>query len=128
MIVVDENVVDNQIRQLLSWRFSVRQIGHEVGGKGMTDREVLSLLHQLDSPTLFTRDDDFYDRRLCHAGYCLVYLSIRKQEVAVFVRRFLRHPAFNTRAKRMGSVVRVSHVGLAVWSLHSEKVVRTGWR
>jgi predicted nuclease of predicted toxin-antitoxin system len=126
--ILDENIVDNQVRQLLSWRISIRQIGHEIGRMGMADREIISLLHQLDRPTLFTRDADFYDRSLCHARYCLVHLDTRQQEVAVFVRRFLRHQDFNTRAKRMGKVVRVSQVGSSVWRLHGEKEDRTSWQ
>lgn len=84
MIILDENIIDSQRRLLNSWRIPVRQIGYEVGRKGMKDREIIPFLHQLNQPTLFTRDDDFYERRLCHAGYCLVYLDVRKEEVATF--------------------------------------------
>jgi hypothetical protein len=125
--ILDENIIDNQRRQLSSWRFRVHQIGFEVGRKGMKDREIIPFLHQLKQPTFFTRDDDFYERKLCHTGYCLVYLDIRKEEVANFVRRVLRHPAFKTKAKRMGKVIRASHVGMSVWSLHAEKEEFLGW-
>ena len=127
MNVLDENIIDNQRRQLKSWRVSVRQIGYEIGLKGMKDREIIPFLHQLSQPTFFTRDDGFYDRRLCHAGYCLVYLDVRKEEVATFVRRVLRHRAFKTKAQRMGKVIRASHIGLSVWTLHAEKEERFDW-
>lgn len=68
----------------------------------MKDEEIIPFLHRLDKPTLLSRDTDFYNRRLCHARYCLVYLALNKREVAIFVRRFLRHKAFNTQAKRIG--------------------------
>jgi len=93
----------------------------------MKDNEIISLLHDLTRPTFFTRDDDFFDRDLCHAGYCLVHTSVEKNEVAVFTHRLLRHPEFNTKAKRMGPVVRVSHAGLLVWRLHAEKTQRFDW-
>ena len=93
----------------------------------MKDSEIISLLHDLASPTFITRDDDFFERNLCHAGYCLVYTAVEKSEVAVFTRRLLRHPEFNTKAKRMGAVVRVSHAGLMVWRLHNEKQQRFDW-
>lgn len=128
MIILDENIIDSQRRLLNSWRIPVRQIGYEVGRKGMKDREIIPFLHQLNQPTLFTRDDDFYERRLCHAGYCLVYLDVRKEEVATFVRRVLRQKAFKTKAKRMGKVIRASHVGLTVWNLHAEKEDLLDWR
>jgi hypothetical protein len=125
--ILDENIIDNQRRQLKSWRISVRQIGYEVGRKGMKDREIIPFLHQLSQPTFFTRDDDFYERRLCHARYCLVHLDVRKEEVATFVRRVLRHRAFKTKVKRMGKVIRASHVGLSVWNLDTEKEEHFDW-
>ncbi|NKQ34947.1 MAG: hypothetical protein HF973_04945 [Chloroflexi bacterium] len=127
MNVLDENIIDNQRRLLSSWRIRVHQIGYEVGRKGMKDQEIIPFLHQLKQPTFFTRDDDFYTRKLCHTGYCLVHLDVRKEEAAVFVRRVLRHQAFNTKAKRMGKVIRASHIGLSVWHLHAEKEENLGW-
>ncbi|MCZ7668017.1 MAG: hypothetical protein M5U34_12895 [Chloroflexi bacterium] len=41
MNVLDENIIDNQRRQLMSWRMRIHQIGFEVGRKGMKDREVI---------------------------------------------------------------------------------------
>jgi hypothetical protein len=84
----------------------------------MPDREIIPLLHGLPRPTFFTRDEHFYERHLCHARYCLVYLAVAKAEVATFVRKLLRHRQFNTAAKRMGTVIRVSPVGFALWRLH----------
>jgi hypothetical protein len=125
--ILDENIIDSQRRLLNSWRIPVRQIGYEIGQKGMKDREIIPFLHQLNQPTFFTRDDDFYEHRLCHAGYCLVYLEVRKEEVAIFVRRVLRQTAFKTKAKRMGKVIRASHVGLALWNLHVGKEEYLDW-
>lgn len=127
MNVLDENIIDSQRRQLISWRIRVRQIGHEMGRKGMKDQEIIPFLHQLNQPTFFTRDDDFYHPKLCHAGYCLVYLDVRKEEAAVFIRRVLRHQALKTKAKRMGKVIRAAHVGLSVWTLHAEKEEHLDW-
>ncbi len=127
MNILDENISDSQRRQLNSWRIYVRQIGFEVGKKGMSDREIIPLLHQLSRPTFFTRDSDFYHPKLCHPSYCLVYLDVRKEEVAIFIRRFLRHKSFNTKAQRMGTVVRVSHTGLAAWQLYAEREDLIAW-
>jgi len=117
--ILDENISDSQRRLLSSWRIYTRQIGFELGKKGMSDDEIIPLLHQLSHPTFYTRDSDFYHPKLCHPGYCLVYLDVRKDEVATFIRRFLRHKSFKTRTYRMGTVVRVSHIGLAVWHLYA---------
>ncbi len=96
MNILDENIVETQCRLLRKWRIRFRQIGFGVGREGMKDSEIISLLHDLASPTFITR-------------------------------RLLRHPEFNTKAKRMGSVVRVSHAGLMVWRLHTEKPQRFDW-
>ena len=127
MNILDENIIDDQYQLLRRWRISVRQIGVDVGRGGMQDEEIITFLHGLNRPTFFTRDNDFCKSTLCHPKYCLVYLAIKKKEVAIFVRRLLRHPEFNTKAKRMGTVIWVSHVGLSVWYLHAEKEVRLSW-
>jgi hypothetical protein len=77
--------------------------------------------------TFFTRDGGFYLPDLRHQSYCLVVTSISQNEVATFARRFLRHPDFDTQAKRMGAVVRVSHADLAVLRLRSEAEIHMVW-
>jgi len=47
--------------------------------------------------------------------------------VAPFVRRLLRHREFDTVAKRMGTVVRVSHVDLSIWRLHAAQAIHVAW-
>jgi hypothetical protein len=125
--ILDENIPSDQRRLLQSWHIPVHQIGDNVGQKGMKDNTIIPLLHQLRQPTFFTRDQGFYERGLCHARYCLVYLAVEKSEVAMFVRRLLHHPEFDTKAKRMGMVIRVSHAGLSAWRLNVEKEMRLSW-
>jgi len=93
----------------------------------MKDNEIIPFLHSLRDPTFFTLDSGFYKRNLCHARYCLVYMDIEQHEAAVFVRRFLHHPEFSTEAKRMGTVLRISHTGLWLWRLHTKKEVSLDW-
>lgn len=106
MIVLDENIPESQRLLLRSWRIRARQIGAEVGRAGMSDDEIIPLLHTLNRPTFFTRDRDFLKPWLCHPAYCIVYLDVGQYEAASFIRRVLRHSALNTRARRMGAVVR----------------------
>jgi hypothetical protein len=56
-----------------------------------------------------------------------VYLAVDKDEVAIFVRRLLGHPEFDTKAKRMGAVIRVSHAGLSVWRLNADREIHFNW-
>jgi hypothetical protein len=48
-------------------------------------------------------------------------------EAAIFVRRLLCHREFDTEAKRMAAVIRVSHSGIAVWRLHAENEAQVDW-
>jgi hypothetical protein len=125
--ILDENVLKNQRQILQSWRISIRQIGYDVGRKGMKDDEIIPFLHSLRRPTFFTRDLGFYDRSLCHAQYCLICMAVGKYEAATFVRRLLRRPEFSTQAKRMGAVIRLSRAGLRVWRLHAEQEIALSW-
>jgi len=125
--ILDENILESQRQLLLDWRVPVRQIGYDIGRKGLKDKEVITFLLQLKRVTFFTLDSDFYKRILCHAKYGLAHLDVRKHEVAVFVRRFLRHPEFDSVAKRMGKAARVSSAGMTAWYVHAEKEVSFNW-
>ena len=108
----------NQVQLLGSWRIRVRQIGQEIGHRGMQDSEIITLLHSLRRSTFFTRDRDFFYPDLCHSNYCLVNLGIDKNEAANYIRRVLRHPSLNTEVKRMGTVIRVTPEALYIWRLN----------
>ena len=127
MNVLDENVLKDQRQLLIDWHIPIRQIGYNVGRMGMKDEEITRLLLQFRSPTFFTLDFDFYQRNLCHTRYCLVCMDIEQNKTALFVRRLLRHKEFNTKAKRMGKVIRLSSAGLSIWQLHAERETHFDW-
>lgn len=127
MNILDEQILENQRQLLRSWRIPVRQIGHDVGRKGLKDREIIPLLLKLRKPTFFTLDFDFFESHLCHAKYAIVCMDVRKHEAAVYIRRLLRHPDFDTAAKRMRNVIRLSSMGIWIWRLHNEKEVYIEW-
>ncbi len=112
MNILDENILFSQRLLLQSWKIHFQQIGAEIGHSGMKDRnDIIPLLHKLREPTFFSCDHGFYRPRLCHAGYCLVWLDMVDDEVAEYIRRFLRHRSLRTRAQRM--VARVHHGGVS---------------
>ncbi len=127
MIILDENIPESQWQLLRSWRIRALLIGRDISEKGITDENLASFLIQQPRPTFFTRDEGFYDKTLCHARYCLVYLAVRPNESASFVRRLLRHPLFKTRAQRLGAVIRVSSAGLQVWRLRESRAILFSW-
>ena len=127
MNILDENLMDSQNQILRGWHIKVQKIGQDVGFLGMKDDEIIPMLHQLRYPTFFTRDLGFYARFLCHQNYCIVCLSVCQQEVASFIRRFLKHHAFDNNKKRIGKVVRISHVEMRIWQLHADKEEEIVW-
>lgn len=76
---------------------------------GIKDAEIIPLLHTIRRVTFFTQDKGFGNPALCHPAYCLVWLDVRPDDAALYLRRLLRHPRFNTQRKRMGLVIRVQH-------------------
>ncbi|MBM3130011.1 MAG: hypothetical protein FJ009_15490 [Chloroflexi bacterium] len=127
MNILDENIPVIQRGILKDWRIPIRHFGYDLGRKGMKDESIIPFLLTLPRPTFFTLDWDFFKRDLCHSRYCLVHLDVRRNEAATFVRRLLRHPEFDTQAKRIGTVIRASYSGLVVWYYHAEQETLCDW-
>ena len=127
MNILDENIPKNQTALLESWRIRFKQIGVNIGRLGMLDEAIIPLLRKQHLPTFFTRDRGF-DIQLCHSRYCLVVLDVGKHEAASFIRRLLRHSAFDTRAKRMGKVIRVSRAKISIRHVaEARREIKLGW-
>lgn len=127
MNILDENVPESQRNLLRKRRVPIRQIGRDLGRKGIKDNEIIRLLHQLDRPTFFTLDGDFYDRRKCHEGYGLVHVDVHEELTAEFVGRVLRHRSLNSKTKRMGRVIRASGAGITFWQIHEQQEHFLSW-
>ena len=123
MNVLDENFPGDQKVVLRAWGIPFRRIGPDLAHLGAQDPDIIPLLHQLRQVTFFTQDKGFGRPSLCHPAYCLVWLDVRPNDAALYVRRFLKHPRFDTQAKRMGRVVRVRHDALQVCQRN-----RPGWQ
>ena len=128
MIVLDENLRRDQFKLLRKWRISAKQIGYEIGSKSIDDtQQIIPLLRRLARPTFFTADFDFWRRDLCHSKYCIACLDVGVMQTAFFCRRFLRHRTFNSHAKRMGRVIRVSPAGIRVWTSRAPREHFVAW-
>ena len=125
MIVLDENLLDGQRLLLQAWRLPSRQIGQDFSRKGMKDEEIIPVLRKPRNSTFFTRDAGFFAPHLRHTAYCIVVASVGQNEVATFIRRFLRRPDFDTQMKRVGSIVRISHGGISFRRLRSQTPIHT---
>ncbi|MGH2586869.1 MAG: hypothetical protein ACRDJE_18300 [Dehalococcoidia bacterium] len=127
MIVLDENFDLVQREQWRRWRIRTRQIGGDFGRKGLKDLEIIDFLHGGRRLTFFSMDRDYYRPGWCHPGYCLIFLDVPNRQEALYVRRLLHHPRFDTTAKRLGHVVRVNPAGLVFWRLRSDQEEQTAW-
>ena len=127
MNLLDENFPDDQVALLRQWGVPFRRIGREVAAFGIQDDNLLPFLHRQRRATLFTLDDDFFQRRLCHPAYALVWLDVRADDAAEYLRRLLRHPRFRAVGKRMGTVVRVHHDGVHYWERNRPSLQRVDW-
>ncbi len=122
MYLLDENITKDQKDLLEKWRFNVKQIGVDIATKGIQDIQIITLLQQLHGVLFLTRDTDFFKQNYCHKHYCIVYLDVEKTETAYFIRKFLKHPDFNTTAKRLGKVVKVNQTLIQFYSVKSNSL------
>ena len=124
MIVLDENIVDGQRLRLEGWNLTARQVGLDVGRKGLEDEEIVVLLRRLRQPTFFTRDLGFYTPELRHQHYAIVVCccgAVRAGGICPPL------PAFDTHANRAGKIMRIASNGIAWWQLRRQQEAFVAW-
>jgi hypothetical protein len=113
MIILDENFPDSQRDALRRLRLRPRQVGVDFLAKGYRDYEIVDHMQRGGRTTFFSFDQDYYRRDWRHNRYCLVLLDIPRHNLSAdFVRQLLRLPLFDTEAKRLGHVIRITPSGL----------------
>ena len=120
MLILDKNVDDDQRIALRSHHLRVAKVGLDVAKKGMSDPDLIRFLKTLHQPTFATRDLRLYRQTFCHPRYCLAVFDVDKSGLAGIALRFLRHPDFSTRRKRVGRVVHAGQAGIRAWSFASQ--------
>lgn len=114
MIILDENVHQQSLMENIAvwYRGQVRSITMLRPNTLIKDDAIPTLLRSVRQPTFVTTNvADFWCRVPAHFRYSIVCVALpneRLHELSPLLRQLLRLPEFNTRAKRMGKVIRVS--------------------
>ena len=94
---------------------------------GTSDENLLPVLLELAEPTFCTLDRHFFRRDWVHPAYALVWLDVPNDTVALFIRRYLKHSAFDVNAKRLGTAARVRASGLRFWRNGQADLQAVAW-
>jgi hypothetical protein len=114
MILLDENVHQQSIMaSIAAWyRGQVRSLTTLRPNTLIKDEAIPTVLRNVRQPTFVTTNvADFWRRIPAHSRYSIVCVALpneRLHELPPLLRQLIRLPEFNTKAKRMGKVIRVS--------------------
>src|SRR4051812_5216690 len=78
-------------------RLKARRLAALRPGQRVLDDRVPEILLTLKRPTFLTIDQDFWDRSLCHPGYCILCFALptdEQEQIPALLRALLRRPEF----------------------------------
>jgi hypothetical protein len=133
MILLDENVHQQSlVASIATWyRGQVRSLTTLRPNTLIKDEAIPIVLRRVRQPTFVTTNvADFWRRVPAHVRYSIVCVALpneRLHELPSLLRQLLRLPEFNTKAKRMGKVIRVSPSQLQYYERQGDHIahVRT---
>lgn len=90
------------------------------------DDAIVALLRRLKQPTLVTINwTDFWKKLPADRRYCLICFAIdldRRNEIPSLLRQVLNLKQFNTKAARMGTVIRVTKKSVHYYRINDPQV------
>jgi hypothetical protein len=128
MIVLDEQLLGRDLEELIStwYRGNVCFITDLRPDTIIKDDAIPMLLRQQSQPTFVTINErDFWRKVEIDNNFCVVCFTFpdhRAQEISSSLRAILQHPDFNTKAKRMGRVLRVTDNNIAYYSVENRHI------
>src|SRR5258708_6196456 len=109
-LILDEQIDLQVVLPSLRRWTSVKPLQDVRPGELVRDDRIPEILLTLAKPTFVTIDHGFWDRRLCHPEYCILYFALRNDQqefLPRMLRALFKQTGFNTRASRMGKVARI---------------------
>ncbi|BDA68357.1 hypothetical protein RIVM261_021780 [Rivularia sp. IAM M-261] len=129
MIVLDEQLLGRNLEESISAWYpgSVCFITDLRPDTIIKDDAIPMLLRQQSQPTFVTINErDFWRKVEIDNNFCIVCFAFpdhRAWEIASSLRTILQHPEFNTKAKRMGRVLRVTDSSVAYYSVERREIL-----
>jgi hypothetical protein len=128
--LLDDQLPQSEVARPLSRWTTVQRLRDLKPSEVVLDDRIPEILLTLHQPTFVTIDQGFWDRRLCHPKYCILYFALRddqQKRLAPLLRALLRQPAFRNRKGRLGRVVRVSPKTIDSWRFQEPAMERLTW-
>jgi len=130
MLVLDEQLLGRDLESaLVRWyRGPVLFITDLRPGTIIKDDKIPLLLRQQHQATFLTiNESDFWRKVAIDAHFCVVCFALpdsRAGEIPILLRAFFRLAAFQSKARRMGKVLRVTHTTVSYYT-YREHETRT---
>jgi len=128
MIVLDEQLLGRNLeREIAKWyRGKVLFIIDLRPNSVVKDDAIPELLRRKIQPTFVTiNESDFWQKVTVDNRYCVICFAwpdSRVREIPPSLRLLLRRPEFNTKAKRMGHVIRVADEKINYYTFYDKQV------
>ncbi len=129
MIVLDEQLTGRGIEEAIKRWYpgAVRFINELRPGTIIKDEAIPTLLNQEAEPTFVTiNETDFWRKVAITTRFCVICIALpdnRATDIPSLLQRLLRHPDFDTKARRMGRVLRLT-LSAAAYYTCDDKTVR----
>ena len=127
MIVLDEQLLGRKIElEIAKWyQGAVWNIIDLRPHTVIKDDAIPGILRQQSQPIFVTiNEKDFWRKVAIDNQYCIVCFTMpdsRVNEIPESLRSLLRIPEFNTKAKRMGKVIRVTDKEISYYTFNERK-------
>lgn len=130
-LILDDQLDVTEILPSIRRWITARRLQDLRPGELIRDDRIPEILLTLKSPTFLTIDHGFWDARLCHPKYCILYFALRddqQQLIPGLLRALLRRAEFRSRSNRMGKVVHVSGQGIAYCQSQGGSLKTIRWK
>ncbi len=128
MIVLDEHLINEMLKLAIARWYQGRVTFVKLLRPRtlIEDDAIATLLRRLKQPTFVTINwTDFWKKLPADRRYCLICFAIdldRRNEIPSLLRQVLKLEQFNTKAGRMGTVMRVTKKAVHYYRINDPKI------